>query len=584
MDYRRGWSTCAFLFGAVFPFAVCHADIHRWDTGAVIAGTEGIEPGPAVQLSNRNLEFANLSDKNLANSKFDLSNLSSADFGYSNLYSATFISADLENANLTDAILWSARFTNANLTDANISNAKLGNATLTNTNMAGTVVTGTDFSATTSKGLTKEQLYATASYQAKNLQRIGLGHNQLAGWDFRGQDLTDASFVDSTLTNADLTGAIITGANFESVPASGLTKEQLYSTASYQAKNLKGIGLAANVLTGWDFTGQDISGADFGGTTWRGFTKEQLYSTASYQAKDLTGIGLAHNDLTGWDFTGQDISGADFSYTTWQGGYTKDQLYATASHQANDLKAVGLAGNDLSGWNFTGQNLQRADFTDSAMNGVNLAGADLRGAIYVTCTTYGCIDTWASALPTAIVANTILADGTVPGLVLAAGERMIIRDDDGGPNALPRHEYPDRLPSTWPPIKVTIKDHLAMADGSGLALLFDADPWDSLISFEPGIPLQLGGALELAFTDDVEVANQVGRTLRIFDWTGVSPIGQFVVRSPYLWDATNLYTTGEVRLVAVPEPSAVSIMQIGVLALVASGPILARKRLVDLER
>jgi uncharacterized protein YjbI with pentapeptide repeats len=583
MDYRRSWSTCAFLFGAVFSIA-SHADIHRWDTGAVIAGTEGIEPGPAVQLSNRNLEFANLSDKNLTNSKFDLSNLSSADFGYSNLYSATFISAGLENANLTDAILWSARFTNANLTDANISNAKLGDATLTNTNMAGTVVTGTDFSATTSKGLTKEQLYATANYQAKNLQRIGLRNNQLAGWDFRGQDLTDASFAESTLTNADLTGAVINGADFGFTSASGFTKEQLYSTASYQAKNLQGIRLAFKDLTGWDFTGQDISGADFGGTTWQGFTKEQLYSTASYQAKDLRGIWLTHNDLTGWDFTGQKISGADFSYTTWQGGYTKDQLYATASHQAKDLKAVGLAGNDLSGWDFTGQNLQRADFTESAMNGVNLAGADLRGATYVSCTTYGCIDAWASALPAAIVANTILADGTVPGLVLAAGEQLIVRDDDGGPNALPRHEYPDRLPSAWPPIKVTMQDHLAMAGNSQLALLFDADPWDSLISFEPGIPVQLGGALELTFTDDVDVANQVGRTLRIFDWTGVSPIGQFEVRSPYLWDATNLYTTGEVRLVAVPEPSAISIVLIGVLALAASNAFLTQKPRMDLER
>jgi hypothetical protein len=43
-----------------------------------------------------------------------------------------------------------------------------------------------------------------------------------------------------------------------------------------------------------------------------GITLPQLYSTASYQQRDLRGIGLRHNDLTGWDFSGQDLAGADF--------------------------------------------------------------------------------------------------------------------------------------------------------------------------------------------------------------------------------------------------------------------------------
>jgi hypothetical protein len=104
-----------------------------------------------------------------------------------------------------------------------------------------------------------------------------------------------------------------------------------------------------------------------------------------------------------------------------------------------------------------------------------------------------------------------------------------------------------------------------MADGSTLQLQFDADHWNSLISFEPGIPVELGGALELTFADDVDVASQVGRTLHIFDWTGVSPSGKFAIRSPYVWDAINLYATGEVTLIAVPESSA-TIMLAGVLA------------------
>src|SRR5690606_19180528 len=106
-----------------------------------------------------------------------------------------------------------------------------------------------------------------------------------------------------------------------------------------------------------------------------------------------------------------------------------------------------------------------------------------------------------------------------------------------------------------PPIPVKVFDNLAMAGGSTLALRFEEDPWDSLISFEPGIPVTLGGMLELTFADDVNVAEQVGRTLKLFDWTGVSPTGRFEIQSPYVWDTTNLYSTGQVTLRAVPEPT-----------------------------
>jgi hypothetical protein len=120
------------------------------------------------------------------------------------------------------------------------------------------------------------------------------------------------------------------------------------------------------------------------------------------------------------------------------------------------------------------------------------------------------------------------------------------------------------------PIAVTIHDRLTIAQGSILQLRFDADSWDSLISFESGIPDQLGGTLELTFHGDVDVATQIGRKLRIFDWTGVTPSGQFTIRSPYLWDTTNLYTNGEVRLIAVPEPAALSLMGVACMGLVAT--------------
>ena len=41
-----------------------------------------------------------------------------------------------------------------------------------------------------------------------------------------------------------------------------------------------------------------MAGADFGMSN---LTASQLYSTASYQAQNLQGIGLESNNLTGWN-------------------------------------------------------------------------------------------------------------------------------------------------------------------------------------------------------------------------------------------------------------------------------------------
>jgi hypothetical protein len=86
-------------------------------------------------------------------------------------------------------------------------------------------------------------------------------------------------------------------------------------------------------------------------------------------------------------------------------------------------------------------------------------------------------------------------------------------------------------------------------DATGaLRLEFDADDWDSTISFEPSIPVDLGGTLELDFAPGIDIATQSGRTIDLFDWTGVTPTGTFTVESPYTWNLSQLYTTGQIRL------------------------------------
>ena len=54
------WQLIVVVLCSLLAASFAHADIYRWDTGEVIPGTEGIEPGPGVNLSHMDLERARL--------------------------------------------------------------------------------------------------------------------------------------------------------------------------------------------------------------------------------------------------------------------------------------------------------------------------------------------------------------------------------------------------------------------------------------------------------------------------------------------------------------------------------------------
>jgi uncharacterized protein YjbI with pentapeptide repeats len=568
-----------------------------------------------ADLTNANLIRAKLTNANftqadLVNAKLFLATLTNANLSRANLTNAEFRGASLVNANLSQANLTNADFdgtlspyysageadlTGANLSGANLTNANFRNVPLTGATLTGAEVRRANFSRNTTDplalpGLTVAQLSSTASYQAHDLTGIKLEFNLLAGVNLAGQNLTNAAFYAADLTGANLTGAQVRGADLRG----RFTADQLYSTASYQARQLSGISL--HYLPGANLSGQDLTFARFlGDFAGANFSRANLtYSSfqtpyggtlanADFSHANLNGAGV-QADLTGANFTSAEVRGANFSYST----LTKAQLYSTASYQAQDLTGIILRQtNNLAGVNLAGQNLTKADFAGAMLANANFSQANLTSASFAVNYPYEAADltganlsqanlrnadfggydddfygyrdgaklaganlTGADArganfylarMDGAITTNLIQPDGHVAGLDLTSGALLLVRDYDGNPASTP----------PTGPLPIVVEEHLTMDATGTLRLVFDADPWDSTISFAPGISVALGGALELTFAPDVDVATQSGRTIDLFDWTGVTPTGAFTVSSPYAWDLSKLYTTGEVTLTSV---------------------------------
>lgn len=152
-------------------------------------------------------------------------------------------------------------------------------------------------------------------------------------------------------------------------------------------------------------------------------------------------------------------------------------------------------------------------------------------------------------LASAITTNTIRPDGTIAGLHLAAGQSLTVRDYDGA-------------------IPITVQTGMTAEEESLLQIVLADATWGSTISFEQGIPVSLAGTLELIFADGVDRSTLLGQSFQLFDWTGVNPTGSFTIQSPYTWDTRDLYTTGRVRLQAVPEPAGLWLLALVSLGLV----------------
>jgi hypothetical protein len=121
----------------------------------------------------------------------------------------------------------------------------------------------------------------------------------------------------------------------------------------------------------------------------------------------------------------------------------------------------------------------------------------------------------------------------------------------------------------------------ALQSGGALEILLRDLTWGSTISFAAGIPVTLGGNLVLGTEAGVDTRYciGIGSTFRLFDWTGVTPSGQFNIVNDlpgYAWDTSQLYTTGNVTL--LPEPLAWELLAAGMAALAAHRCFSRRKK------
>ena len=239
------------------------------------------------------------------------------------------------------------------------------------------------------------------------------------------------------------------------------------------------------------------------------------------------------------------MTGADFGYTS----LASSQLYSTASYHANDLHGIGLEGNDLTAWNFAAQNLAGANFFGATLTSANLSNANLTNVNLINATLTNATFTGADlrgasgfVAGSAITTNAILPDGTIKGLQL----------DSTNPTLTVRNYI---APAGDSPIPIHILQGMNMHSNATLQFQLDGNAWGSTISFDAGIPVTLGGNLALGFAPGVNPMSLVDNPVQLFDWTNVSPSGQFnpiVSNLPtrYSWNTSALYTLGQVDLLS----------------------------------
>ena len=362
-------------------------------------------------FSNQNLADATLATSALQAADFTNANVRDVNFGGTSGFTFTQLQStqSYQEGQLQGVILDGLDLTDWDMSNINLEGVWFQGANLSLVDFSEAVIAKTRFTGAIS--LTAEQIYATRSYQDRNLTGVAFNLD-ISNWDLSNQNLSRSDFRgENNLSGTSFEGATITGAF-----VNGMSREQFYSTASYKNGDLTGIRFDNMDLAGWDFNGQDLTDARFDGASIVdvkfddadisraflsggafGLTEEQLYSTATYQQGRLERVVFTEVDMSGWDlasldlrqsfFEGGSLQDADLTNAVISDVFfsgtqlTVEQIYSTASYQNGDLQGLRvLYSGRYDGIDFSNQNLSRADFENIDFVGASFENANLRRA------------------------------------------------------------------------------------------------------------------------------------------------------------------------------------------------------------
>ena len=287
-----------------------------------------------------------------------------------------------------------------------------------------------------------------------------------------------------------------------------------FRTVDFTNANLTNVDFSdVNGLTSATLTGATINGDKFVGSSTSTPTFAQLSSTASYTNGDLSSITFNGEYLVNYDF-----SGINFS---------KSSIYSCY----------------FSGTKFNGSYFPGVTFAGSTLTGTDFSDADMRGSTNWMPATDPSLGTLATG-----VHDTILPTGSIVGLSMTAGEKLVVRN-----NALP----------------VTISTSATMDPTATLEFQLSSG-WTSPMNFASGVSPSLPGTLDLEFAAGTSPELLVGDTFQIFGWSTLpTPANQFTavdLAPNTVWDLSKLYTTGQATLIAAPEPSALAVLSLAATA------------------
>jgi len=303
----------------------------------------------------------------LYGSEFVGQDLRKARFDHCALYGVRFFDCDLTNASFRGAILAGASFDdcrmdNADFTDAVINDMGSPSVTLAPEQLMSTYsYKKKDLRGVRISGMPSKRTGEPPEY---DFRRADLSGASLGAGDFTRCDFTDAMMSGAQVSGTVSFRALALSKTFhvwKNLQEMTFASPYFVDECDFSGMNLTGARLSD--LRSGDGTpdlllkldGAMIRGAEFWNSpVERGFlTREHLYSTASYKQGDLSGMKMFGFDLGGWDFSRQNLTGAAFWQCSLLAADFTDAVITGASFAHPYPASTGLTAEQIrSTWNF----------------------------------------------------------------------------------------------------------------------------------------------------------------------------------------------------------------------------------------